>query len=59
MILIVDEFDNAHQATELDDEVIKAINDSEWTAYRFDTDSGKIQQHDGSDWLDIEKLPVI
>ncbi len=43
MILILDEFENAFQAKELDDAVIKAINDGEWTAYRFDKDSGKIQ----------------
>ena len=58
MILILDEFDHAYQATELDDDVIKAINDGEWTAYRFNKDSGKIQQHDGNDWSDIEELPV-
>jgi hypothetical protein len=57
MILILDEFDGAHYATELDNEVIQAINDGEYTAYRFGKDSEKIQQYDGENWIDIAKWP--
>jgi len=57
MILILDEFDGAHHATELDDDVVKAIKDGEYMAFRFDKDSGKIQRHDGDNWTDIERWP--
>lgn len=57
MILILDEFDNAHQAKSLDADVIRAINDGNYLAYRFDPDNGKIQKYDGRDWVDIKKWP--
>ena len=55
MILIIDEFDNPHQTTELDDDVVMAINDGTYTAYHFN--SNKIQKYDGNNWVDIEKWP--
>ena len=58
MILWIDEFDNAHEVTELDSGMIEALNDGYIIAYRFDPTTGHYQRHDGNEWMSLEAYLV-
>lgn len=53
MILWIDEWGGSHVVNELDDGMIKAINDELITVFRFDPDTKTYQKHDGNSWIQV------